>query len=114
MGPDNLSGLERIPRVSTVPWKFTCDGLTDRQTHRGTIMLICTSLQDKNHIMQPKRNKRISRSGAARRNESMPRQSLKPRQYAAAIGLLQLLVVVIIADMDTNQYLGANPRTRDR
>ncbi|KAH3703979.1 hypothetical protein DPMN_079032 [Dreissena polymorpha] len=33
---------------------------------------------------QPKRNKRISRSAAARRNESMPRQSLKPRHYAAA------------------------------
>ncbi|KAH3888052.1 hypothetical protein DPMN_012074 [Dreissena polymorpha] len=30
------------------------------------------------------RNKRISRSAAARRNESMPLQSLKPRQYAAA------------------------------
>ncbi|KAH3774236.1 hypothetical protein DPMN_175611 [Dreissena polymorpha] len=34
--------------------------------------------------IQPKRNKRISRSVAARRNESMPRQSFKPRQYAAA------------------------------
>ncbi|KAH3819678.1 hypothetical protein DPMN_121420 [Dreissena polymorpha] len=36
------------------------------------------------HTVQPKRNKRFSRSAAARRNESMPRQSLKPRQYAAA------------------------------
>ncbi|KAH3702503.1 hypothetical protein DPMN_077526 [Dreissena polymorpha] len=30
-------------------------------------------------LVQPKRNKRISRSAAARRNELMPRQSLKPR-----------------------------------
>ncbi|KAH3895996.1 hypothetical protein DPMN_020166 [Dreissena polymorpha] len=34
--------------------------------------------------VQPKQNKRISRSAAARQNESMPRQSLKPHQYAAA------------------------------
>ncbi|KAH3895307.1 hypothetical protein DPMN_019468, partial [Dreissena polymorpha] len=36
------------------------------------------------NTVQAKRNKRISRSAAARRNESMQRQSLKPRQYAAA------------------------------
>ncbi|KAH3790290.1 hypothetical protein DPMN_168487 [Dreissena polymorpha] len=35
-------------------------------------------------VCQPKGNKRISRSAAARRNESMRRQSLKPRQYEAA------------------------------
>ncbi|KAH3875590.1 hypothetical protein DPMN_038859 [Dreissena polymorpha] len=38
----------------------------------------------KSHTVQPKRNKRISRSAAARRTESMPRQSLKPLQYVAA------------------------------
>ncbi|KAH3878194.1 hypothetical protein DPMN_002080 [Dreissena polymorpha] len=43
---------------------------------------------DKPTTVQPKRNKRISRSAAARRNESMPRQSLKPRQYAAASRIL--------------------------
>ncbi|KAH3849535.1 hypothetical protein DPMN_091938 [Dreissena polymorpha] len=39
------------------------------------------------NMTKTKRNKRISRSAAARRNESMPRQSLKPRQYAAAMYL---------------------------
>ncbi|KAH3790930.1 hypothetical protein DPMN_169138 [Dreissena polymorpha] len=38
----------------------------------------------KNVTSRPKPNKRISRSAAARQNNSMPRQSLKPRQYAAA------------------------------
>ncbi|KAH3835689.1 hypothetical protein DPMN_109048 [Dreissena polymorpha] len=43
-----------------------------------------TALKKNAYTRQPKRNKRISRSAAARRNESMPRQSLKLRQYAAA------------------------------
>ncbi|KAH3716596.1 hypothetical protein DPMN_059320 [Dreissena polymorpha] len=34
--------------------------------------------------VQPTPNKRISRSAAARRNKSMPHQSLKPHQYAGA------------------------------
>ncbi|KAH3726054.1 hypothetical protein DPMN_051909 [Dreissena polymorpha] len=46
-------------------------------THTHSLEAIRTKIRQK--IMTSRRNKRISRSAAARRNESMPRQSLKPQ-----------------------------------
>ncbi|KAH3784489.1 hypothetical protein DPMN_162444 [Dreissena polymorpha] len=70
---------------------------TDRQTDRRT------DGRRPDAIAQPTRNKRISRSVAARQNESMPHQSLKPRQYAAARYKTDHSLIEIIIDNKMQQ-----------
>ncbi|KAH3730916.1 hypothetical protein DPMN_056917 [Dreissena polymorpha] len=49
--------------------------------------------------VQPTRNKHTSRSTAARRNESMPSQPLKPQQFVAASRISQCCFASVRRDM---------------